>query len=219
MRYLVFNENFRFTSPAPTPQYYDEDGVLKARPIYVNRLQPGLAPGGIVVGAEKPKKGRFKIPLYPNLDYTLQLLIPNEQVKRLIESYARHTAHKFATVPGEPSLKFKSVKMYRVEHQIVPPIQLVNNLPPTDPQLYQPIYMGNHDQNGNLLENADDDPYLYWLLPILNDRPNDPLSPVKDHARHHAGDPKWVRNSFIENDKIRHVWIDPKDDQQVQMLR
>ena len=68
---------------------------------------------------------------------------------------------------------------------------LLNGLPPTDPELYRPFYVGNHRPDGTLID--DRDPYLYWLLPILRTDANLPFSEIKDYCRLHAGDSRWVR--------------------------
>lgn len=206
-RYVVKNEQFLPIEAAPAPMFTNEDGVLDTPSVYYKRLQAGTGFGGIVVGREPLKKDHIKIPLHPQIPYMQQLLIPTETVKRLLASEARYVARKYGEVPDEPSLKFKSVKIYRVVHLIPSALHLVNGLPPTDPQLYRPIYMGNFDRAGKLLETAEDDPYLYWLMPILSDQPTDPHSPIKDYARKHAGDLKWIRHSIVEDAQVKgYVW-------------
>jgi hypothetical protein len=207
-RYVVKNETFLPTDPPPPMFYYNDDGQMEQSPVYARRERAakGLADQAIL---GRPNSGRkyVQIPLHPDFQPITQLFIPKEMVKRLVASEARHVARQYAEVPGEPSLKFKSVKIYRVIHWIPEAMQLVNEVPPTDPRLYRPIYMGNFDRDGKLIDTAENDPYLYWLMPVLTESPNNPLAPIRDYCRRHAGDPNWVRHSIVENGKPpRYVW-------------
>ncbi len=56
--------------------------------------------------------------------------------------------------------------------------------------------MGFHDADGELKDSdfgINRDPYLYWLLPIVRRRMDDPESGILDYCRYHAGDSEWVR--------------------------
>jgi hypothetical protein len=60
----------------------------------------------------------------------------------------------------------KSVKVYRVVHMIVAPEQLAQGLDSEDPTNFTPYYQGEFDREGNMISKPDD-PFLYWLIPIL----------------------------------------------------
>jgi hypothetical protein len=132
----------------------------------------------------------------------------------MIASYTRHVAHIKAEDPDLPGAKLVWIKLYRVQHSIVPVQQYAKvdtPMPANDPVLYRPFYMGRYDTDGNLLDGPrydkdgrliqEGDPFLYWLVPILRANPDILDSPIYDYARKHAGDPLWIR------DPVTKEWI------------
>ena len=114
------------------------------------------------------------------------------------------SSHKFAKNPDDfaGELKFKSVKVYRVVHAIPPAAAFVNGIPPTNPTWYHPFYLGNHDMDGALIK--DNDPYLYWLLPILPQNGNDPdTEDLRTFAACTPGDSQWVRAPRVRKEMGR----------------
>ena len=155
------------------------------------------------VGEEVPKQ--FRVPYHAQVPLAQQVFVPNETSKRLLASFARFVAAKFKEHPDpdKSAWRFKSVKIYRVVHS-VPPVHLfVLDIPPNDPELYRPYFVGNYNANGTLLE--DGDVYRYWLLPIVRDDWKNPDSQIKDHARRHAGDPHWIRRGTDKK------WVEQAD--------
>ena len=57
-----------------------------------------------------------------------------------------------------------SVKVYHVEHRIVPPQELPN-FGPYDKPTYLPYYVGEYDADGNAVNV--NDPMLFWMVPIF----------------------------------------------------
>jgi hypothetical protein len=153
-----------------------------------------------VIGKNAPKLD-LVVPLNPRLPRSQQYRPPQPYVRRFLESYTRHVVHKVA--PEHPTWEFKRVRVYRIVHQIPPSDLYLMGVEATDPEFYLPVYMGEFDERGKLLN--EDDPLLYWMLPILRDPPQRLDSPIRDWARRHAGDPFWIRNvtraGFIE-------WVD-----------
>ncbi len=198
-RYLSMTESVAQPQPLPSEMFLDEQTKQwLPRPMYMNRLnlvpipnQPVVAVVGV---APSPHP---RIPLHPDVMKTQQVHIPADMAQRLLDSYARHVAEKYATYEYQPDknkpavlLKFKSVKIYRVVHTIPPVGWFVQQLPPNDPTLYRPFYVGNYGADGKLIDDLD--PYLYWMLPILRDGPHDdPDTKINDFCRKHAGDPNW----------------------------
>jgi hypothetical protein len=72
---------------------------------------------------------------------------------------------------------------------------------PREPYFYLPYYFGEYDPEGKLLD--PNSPFLYWLVPILEDGNKRNY----DYARRHAGDPRWVRDPAT---KEWIEWPDPK---------
>lgn len=213
LRYVVIGESLVPVEAAPPPLVPDNFGRPSTNPIYYRRADAAQSTLERRIGLMNDKQYP-RIPTHPQIPFIQQLQIPGAPQKMMAASYARHVAHKFAVHPEHPELKFKSVKFYRVVHMIPQPIILTNGLPPDDPELYRPIFMGNFDVNGEILESDQDDPYLYWLLPIVRVRPADPYSPIKDWARMHAGDPNWIRHTIVNPvtaEVVRYVWSDSMD--------
>jgi hypothetical protein len=78
------------------------------------------------------------------------------------------------------------LKLYRVQHQILPPEMLAlggqdgKGLSLYDPITYQPFFLGDFDTDGNLRDPQD--PLLYWLVPVLRD----PTTPAElDKGKRH----------------------------------
>jgi hypothetical protein len=153
-----------------------------------------------IVGVNPFKQGLL-VPLNPTIPKSQQYHIPQRQVKRLMETFARHVLHKHQA--EHPERNYTSVRIYRVVHQILSPQAYMAGLPPTDPTLYTPVYMGEFDASGKLLD--PDDALLYWQIPILRDQPALGHSEIKDWARRHAGDVYWRR--VIQDDE-RPAWVD-----------
>ncbi len=144
-----------------------------------------LAP---IVGAG-PGQNDLLVPLNPSLSKVQQYLPPQAYIRRLLESYARHVLSKHQA--EFPDRNYTHLRMYRVIHRIPPTNLYLIGLDPTDPEFYTPIYFGEYDTKGKLLN--PNDPLLYWVLPILRDRQGIVDSPIRDWARRHAGDPHWMR--------------------------
>ena len=201
-RHLAMTESVAPYDAPPVWLQPNEFGDLAVSPFYAVRLahQPGQ-----VVGIKRTPHPL--IPLHPLVPQVQQVIIPNEGSRRLLASYARFVARKFATLPDHENWTFKSVKVYRAIHSIPTVEWFVNRRSPTDPVLYRPFYMGNYDKDGEVLDaewGPKRDPYLYWLLPILRSNINDKDSEVKDHCRQHAGDSKWVRPARMNE------WVNPR---------
>jgi hypothetical protein len=115
----------------------------------------------------------------------LQYREPNAIGKKWIATYAHHVARKYRH-QEKPDLDVLSVKVYRVIHRILNPELLVAGIPPNDPEMYQPFFLGEFDKEGNiksypravrLLEpngveyEVYRDPLLYWYIPIVRVAP------------------------------------------------
>ena len=190
-RYLSMTESIAQTDPLPSELVYDPEKGWMPRPIYLDRLRLAEGPEDtvVIVGLKK----QFRIPLHPDILKTQQVNIPADGPRRLLQSFARHVARKYADHPDELGrpMKFKSVKIYRVIHAIPPILFFQGDLPPTDPTLYRPFFVGNYNADGQMIQ--DGDPYLYWLVPIVRD-PRDP-DVILDYSRRHAGQQDWKRRA------------------------
>lgn len=115
--------------------------------------------------------------------YDQQYREPDARCKRWTQTYIRHVAatYKFQDKDKHDlDLPVKSIKFYRVVHQILQPAQALQGIKPDDDDLYWPYYFGEFDKDGNFTEscvkiakNYDGylqvkyrDPYLYWLIPF-----------------------------------------------------
>jgi hypothetical protein len=149
---------------------------------------------GLVTGYPK-----IPIPGPPEADPPyLQYRVPQVDKSRyLLPSYARHILTEYSR-PGWTAVR---VKIYRLEHRILPPQDYDKRstgtgqaLEPYHPTTYKPFFLGEFDRGGNLVDPQD--PMLYWLVPILPKRPA-PGSDDKDYVDYmskHAGyDYEWRR--------------------------
>jgi hypothetical protein len=202
-RFLSLTESVVSTDSLPPTEMFDQQKKQWGwHPFWKNRIE--LVPAqndDERVGIPPPK--HMRIPLKPGLLPAQQVYMPGDSSRRLFASYARFVARKFATHPEHPDWKLKSVKVYRVIHSIPPVLWFHNRIPPNDPELYQPYYVGNYDSRGILIE--DQDPYRNWLIPVIRDELNNPDSVIRDYSRLHAGDPNWIRRS---TDSGEVVWTD-----------
>jgi hypothetical protein len=137
-----------------------------------------------------------EIPFHP--DPTLQPEVtqyrePNEITsKKYIASYARHVARdlKYRS-PDSPNTPVKSVKMYRVLHTMLTAQEMGSGMSPEEPSKLLPVYMGEFDADGELLDPQD--PLLYWVVPILRYPDGKGGSVIKDYVGVHAGsEPPFV---------------------------
>jgi hypothetical protein len=87
---------------------------------------------------------------------------PMEFQRRLIASYARHIAHAHS----EPANPVKSVRVYRLVHQMIKPRDLYEGKDPLDPSNLVSHYMGKYDPEGKLLD--PEDPFLFWHVPLVH---------------------------------------------------
>jgi hypothetical protein len=119
-----------------------------------------------------------------------QYVQPSPFAKLWIEAYVRHVA-RFYPCEEDPDLSVTGVKVYRVVHKLPQPWELARaraEAPPDadpyavlhdhlyDPTSYLPFFQGEFDKDGNLKKyydvgldgkpTEDQDPFLYWLIPI-----------------------------------------------------
>jgi hypothetical protein len=132
-----------------------------------------------------------------------QYMEPGDLQKKYIASYARHVAHdpKFRS-PDDPDAAVVRVKMYRVRHNFLTPNDMHKGTPPDDPATLSPVYLGEFDAEGNLMDS--DDPLLYWVVPIQREQDAHGQYVFKDYVAVHAKDTRSVldpNNDFIPGDQ------------------
>jgi hypothetical protein len=128
---------------------------------------------------------RDKIPLpFDEASQLGQYREPREiDSKKYLVSYARHVARN--PEYGSPDSPVKSVKVYRVLHQILTPGGFALGEEPYAPTTYTPVYMGEYDEDGRLLDIGD--PLLYWVVPIQLEKNAQGELVYKDYVKVHAG--------------------------------
>lgn len=165
----------------------DAEGNSRIAGFYERRMHNSPLNKEIVILGQEKRTQVMNIPFYPFLQHLQQYRPPSLPSMRLIESFAKHACN---LPPPDPSWTIKSVKVYRVQHNIPPAGPFMRGLDPQDPELYLPYYLGEYTPDGKL-QNPDTDPFLFWLLPVLRDR-RDPNGPITHYALKHAGDPKFM---------------------------
>jgi hypothetical protein len=107
--------------------------------------------------------------------------------KKYIASYARRVARDpRSRSPDRPDLPVKTVKVYGVVHLVLTPREMAEGVDAEDPTRFLPIYMGEFNAQGHLLDPGD--PLLYWVVPIIRQRGPDGGYVIKDYLAVHAGD-------------------------------
>lgn len=138
-----------------------------------------------------------QIDLHPDWFEHNQYREPTDLAKRYLASYARYVCNS-AKHPDHPDLAVKSVRVYRLTHDLIQAWDLANKKSPTDPDLFYAFYMGEYDPEGKLVlpawvdpsqqivwfdfreagkqpveyREGPRDPLLYWLMPIYYERWN-----------------------------------------------
>lgn len=116
---------------------------------------------------ERPR--RLPIPMVLDLDVSWQYREPNDTSKKIIASVARRifwTAPKPLDEEGNvrQDVKIKSVKVYRIVHQVLTPHELAKGISPLEKTKHLPYFLGEFDGFGRIIDTKE--PFLYWYLPI-----------------------------------------------------
>jgi hypothetical protein len=156
-----------------------------------------------------------KIPPHPQLLVTLQYRQPNLNSQKLLESYARYVA-RTTPHPTDPTQPVTGVKIYRVVHNILGGDEFSRGIHPLDPTTYMAYYQGDFEPDGRLKESSmkvawtqdgytvvDQDPYLYWLIPILREPPtgqkNQETQPVREATADQHAKPAKLEDVPVTN--------------------
>ena len=120
--------------------------------------------------ATRQREGLLHVPRIKPADWRVtpplvQYREPQLFSKHMVASYARHVAVTYHS-EEKPEANVKSVKVYRVVHNIVVASAMAEDWDQLNPIYYAPYYQGEFDPDGKLLTKPDD-PFLYWLIPIL----------------------------------------------------
>jgi hypothetical protein len=189
-RRLALTENVSRTTPVPWT-VPNAAGVTDIAAFVKLRDQHSPTPvDEDKLGFQKPVHS-LKVPYHPDLPLVFNYQAPTSEGMMLLSSYARHLLSQ--PNPENAGDKAVSVKFYRVQHRIVPAEQLARGADPHDWTLYLPYYMGKYNAEGQLLDPHD--PFLFWLLPIIRDDPQDPSSLLSLYFVKHAGDADWHRQA------------------------
>jgi hypothetical protein len=222
-RRLGLTENVSHAVPTPPMVTISSDGKIELSPIYELRDQHSVAPINRGKIGYPQTKNPMRIPYHP--DQTVaQYQKPNLEGDLLLKSYARHVLAKLHAENPDVDPTKSTVKIYRVKHRILTAKTLAGEpilspeanpttktragdlvlSPEADPRdgtYYLPFYQGKFNARGALLD--PDDPFLYWLLPILPN-PEYPLTVLDCYVFKHAGDrkpdgsPDWQRSRLLK---------------------
>jgi hypothetical protein len=126
-----------------------------------------LYPAEVESDGKKVTKA-LPIPLVWGMADYLQYREPQENSKRILASVAgrmvKTAPRKFDENGRE--VKVKSVKLYRVVHQVIQPQELAKGGDPWDKTRHWGYFLGEYNEEGKLLDPVD--PFLYWYVPVLN---------------------------------------------------
>jgi hypothetical protein len=105
-----------------------------------------------------------EIPLPDDAPPGLAYQPPEEYSKIMAGAYARYVARHWPHPEDNPDANVKTVKVYRLIHQILSAPQLAKDISPNDETTDLPYFMGEFNPKGELLDPRD--PFLYFWLPI-----------------------------------------------------
>lgn len=188
LQFMYLNNAYHFYSPEPGPgvmiwfytRYQDGSGewyIIPNRsqnPLaqeYQRRLSLAESTNQLLspapVSAECLESRRLAgqldgIPLYPTMDLSMQHREPTPYSNEMVITYARFIAHLEARETGKA---VRSVKVYRVIHNLPQPKEIADGVDPTEKNFYYPYFQGEFTPEGKLMNPQD--PYLYWLIPIV----------------------------------------------------
>jgi hypothetical protein len=179
-RFLSLTESTRMAEAAPPGKIAE----LQKKRIVINNAKLYKDPYG---------KAQ-RIPFSGGFDINFQYQEPVELAKKYLSSYASYVARTEVSSKN-PGLNVKSVRVYRLQHQLISAAQMAAGLSPLDPTLFLVWYEGEYDKAGKLIykplssrdektirypvarpdgssmmmEAPAQDPFLYWMLPIYRE--------------------------------------------------
>jgi hypothetical protein len=160
------------TVPLPTPRTADQrlyhERFLNRRIEAGKSFNPPIPPADTIPLAEQFRE-------------------PTIEAKMLLASFVRHVARTTPHPLGKEAPAV-AVKVYRAECHAPPARHFHAGRPPDDPTLFQAWYQGEYEPDGRLRANVEivhnaegkrighiQDPFLYWLIPIIR-VPDDPAA-------------------------------------------
>jgi hypothetical protein len=185
-RMLALTENTQGEDQRPPRIITEPDGTQQENRYYHDRI----AHAGLQVaklGADKKDPGLI-IPFHPQIPPEMQCRIPDPSAWRYLKSFVRFVMHRAAV--ADPARTPFRVKVYRVTHTIPDPDMIAAGMDPCYPLLYLPYYMGEFDKNGEVTAEGAEDPFLYWVLPIIKIE-NRPDAEILMYVFLHAGEHGW----------------------------
>ena len=185
-RRVALTENISRVLPIPMT-VRNADGEADIAPFVKIRDQHAPSPVNEGLLGNQPVANSLAVPYHPDLPLSLNYQCPTPAGMKMLSSFARHVLQ--LPHPEFPNAVPVTVRLYRVQHRIMPAEFLANGGDPRDWTLYLPYYMGKYNKDGELLDFRD--PFMYWLLPILRENPQDPQSRLNFYVYKHAGDADW----------------------------
>jgi hypothetical protein len=136
-------------------------------PEQINQTVNNQPPSDQAIRARALAGNRDGIPFYYGglIPDAAEYRPPTSSTKMMLESYARHVGHSMPH-PTDPNRKITGIKVYRVVHRMMSPKETSLGLSPEKKWFFQPFFQGEYDADGNLKN--PEDPYLYWLIPLVN---------------------------------------------------
>jgi hypothetical protein len=194
--FMYLNNAYHFYSPEPGPptlvwffvRYTDDSGrwiKLPSRsdspvPIHfqrllaltesVNVINHNTPPNYNDLAAARRLAGKIydpEVPLPLDTPASAAYQPPEEYSRVMVNAYARYVARHWPHPDDNPSAEVKTVKVYRIIHQILNAPSMAAGVSPNDETWDLPYFMGEFDPSGQMID--DHDPFLYFLLPIIRD--------------------------------------------------
>jgi uncharacterized membrane protein YphA (DoxX/SURF4 family) len=215
---MYLNNAYHFYSPEPGPatlawfyvRYSDDSGrwiKLPSRkdspvPLHFQRLLALTESINVINHSTPPNYNELasarrlagklfdpEIPLPFEAAPTVAYQPPEEYSRIMIAAYSRYVARNWPHPDDNPEATVKTVKAYRLVHQIINAPTMVQGASPDDPTWDLAYFMGEFNPQGDMLDPTD--PFLYFWLPIRREMvtggPDEqPKEELRNYLEEHA---------------------------------
>jgi hypothetical protein len=211
--FMYLNNAYHFYSPEPGPptlvwffvRYSDDSGrwvKLPSRkdspvPMHfqrllaltesVNVINHNMPPDYNERASARRLAGKIfdpEIPLPLDTPPNIAYQPPEEYSRVMIAAYARYVARHWPHPDDNPSADVKTVKAYRLVHQIINAPTMAEGVSPNDETWDLPYFMGEFDPQGDMID--DKDPFLYFWVPIRRELAENGQMVLKNYLEEHA---------------------------------
>jgi hypothetical protein len=176
---------------SPTPLHFQRTLALTES---INVINHNTPPNYQQLASARRLAGKIYDPEIPLPIETAPIIAyqpPEEYSRVMVAAYARYVAHHWPHPDDNPEATVKTVKAYRLIHQIISAPQIEEGMSANDPVFDWPYFMGEFNADGVMLDPTD--PFLYFWIPIRTEAEapppgviSQPTSVLRNYLEIHA---------------------------------